>query len=115
MCLIRRKESRRWGIPKGFVDRGDSHEDTALNEAWEEAGLKGRVIGEPVGTYEYRKWKRTLAVVVYVIEVLDQESEWEESHFRERRWTSLTEAMSLLVDHPVHRLLDRASRLLAET
>ena len=55
VCLIRRKASRRWGIPKGMVDPGDTHEETALNEAWEEAGLKGRLIGEALGTFEYRE------------------------------------------------------------
>jgi len=33
VCLIRRRESNNWGIPKGSVDPGDTHEETALKEA----------------------------------------------------------------------------------
>jgi len=42
VCLIKKKDSRKWGIPKGIVDPGQTHGATALNGAWEEAGLKGR-------------------------------------------------------------------------
>ena len=52
VCLIRRKGSRKWGIPKGQVDPGDTHEETALNEAWEEAGIPAPLatLAEPAGT-----------------------------------------------------------------
>jgi ADP-ribose pyrophosphatase YjhB (NUDIX family) len=30
LCLIRRKDSDKWGIPKGFIDPGDSPEEAAL-------------------------------------------------------------------------------------
>ena len=55
ICLIRRKGSKKWGIPKGFVERGDTSKDAALKEAFEEAGLKGRLVGDAVGNYEYQK------------------------------------------------------------
>ena len=112
VCLIRRKESRGWGIPKGMVERGDSHEETALNEAWEEAGLKGRLIGDAIGTYEYEKWDRDLVVAVYLMEVLEQHDNWEEAHYRDRTWRSLDDAALMLAEHPVRSLLERArSRL----
>ena len=113
VCLIRKRKSKTWGIPKGLVDPGDTHEETALNEAWEEAGLKGRLIGDAVGTYEYEKFSTTFAVAVYLMEVLEQHAEWQEAGFRERRWTSFSEAASLLIDHPVRPLLDRANSLVA--
>ena len=112
VCLIRRRESRGWGIPKGMVERGDTHEETALNEAWEEAGLKGRLIGGAIGTYEYEKWDLDLVVAVYVMDVLEQHADWEEAHFRERTWTSLKEAAAMLANHPVLPLLEHVrSRL----
>jgi 8-oxo-dGTP pyrophosphatase MutT (NUDIX family) len=114
VCLIRRKDSGTWGIPKGVVDRGDTREETALNEAWEEAGLKGRLIGDAIGTYKYKKWDKTLRVAVYVMEVLDQADTWEEAGFRERRWTSFEKAAARLTRHPVRPLLERARTLLAD-
>ena len=106
ICLIRKKGSKKsWGIPKGFVDRGDSTKEAALKEAGEEAGLKGRLVGDPVGRYEYQKWGVNLEVTVYLMEVKDQDDEWDESDFRERHWTSLQEAAELLERHPVRQLL----------
>ena len=109
VCVIRRKGSKKkWGIPKGFVDRGDTAKETALKEANEEAGLKGKLVGDPVGSYEYEKWGVTLAVTVYLMEVKDEEDEWDEVDVRERRWASFGEAAEMLERHPVQPLLQRA-------
>ena len=35
----------RWGLPKGFVDKGELPRDAALRELKEECGLDGEVIG----------------------------------------------------------------------
>ena len=111
VCVIRRKDGNKWGIPKGLVDPGATHEETALAEAWEEAGIKGRLLGAAIGTYRYRKWGTRLTVAVYVMEFGQQAPAWEESAFRERRWVSFAEAGVLLADHPVAPLLDRAHTL----
>jgi len=109
ICVIRRKGSKKkWGIPKGFVDRGDTTKEAALKEASEEAGLKGKLIGDPVGSYEYEKWGTGLEVTVYLMEVKDEDDDWDEADFRERRWTSFDEAAELLDRHPVQPLLGRA-------
>jgi 8-oxo-dGTP pyrophosphatase MutT (NUDIX family) len=113
VCLIRRKDSVPWGIPKGIIDPGETSGETALNETWEEAGLRGRLIGDAIGTYRYEKWGVGLTVAVHLLEVLQEEASWRESGVRERRWTSCSEAVLLLSDHPVQPLLDYAIRFLA--
>jgi ADP-ribose pyrophosphatase YjhB (NUDIX family) len=107
VCLIRRKGSSKWGIPKGFIERGDTPEDAALTEAHEEAGLSGQIIGESIGTYQYRKWARSLTVAVFLMEVREEQSSWQEMGFRERRWLPMEDAFARLEDHRVHPLLDR--------
>ena len=107
VCLIRRKDSTSWSIPKGFIDPGDTAEEAALTEAHEEAGLQGRLLGGPIGTYRYQKGNALLTVAVFVMEVLAEERWWDEMSFRERRWYSLEESRTLLADHPVRHLLDR--------
>ena len=107
VCIIRRKGSSKWGIPKGFIDAGDSRKQAALNEAYEEAGLSGHVIGDSIGTYDYEKWDATLTVVVFLMEVLEEEPEWQEMGFRERRGCSLKEAAALLNNHRAWPLFDR--------
>jgi 8-oxo-dGTP pyrophosphatase MutT (NUDIX family) len=112
ICLIRRKGSEAWGIPKGFIDSGDSAKEAAVNEALEEAGLDGRIVGNTLGTYDYTKAGLHLTVAVYLMEVVEEEKYWEEMRFRQRRWYPVADAARLLTKHPVHSLLDRArSRL----
>ena len=113
VCLIRRKDAEKWGIPKGFVERDDTPEEAALNEAAEEAGLKGEVQGTAIGEYEYEKRDTSLTVALYVMRVSKEQKEWQEMKFRERQWFSLDEAGAKLSNHPVWPLWDRVRERLA--
>jgi 8-oxo-dGTP pyrophosphatase MutT (NUDIX family) len=108
VCLIRTKGDKKWKIPKGFVDAGESSEQAALKEAREEAGLDGRIVGASVGSYRYEKWGLDLKVAVYLMEVLKEEDDWQESSFRERCWMRLEDALERLDKHPVRPLIESA-------
>jgi 8-oxo-dGTP pyrophosphatase MutT (NUDIX family) len=110
VCLIRKRLAGSWGIPKGTVEPGQTHQTTVLNEAWEEAGLRGRLVGDPLGIYGYEKFGRQLTVMVFVMEVLEHDKDWAEASIRERAWVSFEEAGPLLIQHPAHQFLDRAPR-----
>jgi 8-oxo-dGTP pyrophosphatase MutT (NUDIX family) len=55
ICLITSSSGRHWLLPKGHLEQGEDLRDTARQEAWEEAGLLGRLVGRPVGRYRFRK------------------------------------------------------------
>jgi ADP-ribose pyrophosphatase YjhB (NUDIX family) len=107
VCLIRKKTSEKWSIPKGFIDRGYNHTQAALAEADEEAGLDGCLRGEMIGTYAYEKGPLLLMVAVYVMEVIEERTTWREMRWRERRWFSIDEAGVRLRSHHVSDLYDR--------
>jgi 8-oxo-dGTP pyrophosphatase MutT (NUDIX family) len=106
VCLIRKKDSAKWGIPKGYIERGVDSMEAALAEAREEAGLEGRLLGNIIGTYEHDKGRLTLTVLVYVMEVLEERTIWHEMRWRERHWYSVDEAGTLLKGHRVWPLYD---------
>jgi 8-oxo-dGTP pyrophosphatase MutT (NUDIX family) len=108
ICLIRRRTGR-WGIPKGRVERGEALGETARRETWEEAGIKGRLSGDSIGSYEYHRRGAHFVVAVFLLEVIEERSVWHESALRERRWVTRTEALEMLSDHPVLPLFERAS------
>jgi phosphohistidine phosphatase len=95
-CLVTSISGKRWGFPKGIVEAGDSHETTTLHEALEEAGLHGRIIGDPLGAYRYQKWGADLDVAVYLMEVTQTDEVWPEADLRQRVWLSPVEANSRL-------------------
>jgi len=114
ICLIRRRELAAWGIPKGFLDPGDTAGDAALREAYEEAGVSGRLIGDAIGTYTYRKRGSRFAVAVFLMEVVQEEATWPEQRLRVREWFEFEDGMTLLSGHPVSSLLDTVRARLAE-
>ena len=109
LCLVRKRSGKRWGIPKGLIEPGHTLKETALKETWEEAGLRGRLVGRALGVYEFEKWGGTpIEVTVFLMEVLAQSDEWPEWDWRERKWVSFRKAQALLEDHPVQPMLERA-------
>jgi 8-oxo-dGTP pyrophosphatase MutT (NUDIX family) len=90
VCLITSRNGRRWVIPKGWIDPGQTAGETALQEAWEEAGLVGALEREPIGSYLYEKEGRTYHVIVFVLRVTSVAQDWPERTFRQRSWVSPT-------------------------
>jgi phosphohistidine phosphatase len=97
ILIVRSSQDKHWVIPKGIAEPGLSLQDSAGKEALEEAGVEGRVLEEPIGSYSYAKWGATCAVTVYPMEVSRQltEEEWEEAH-RGRKWVRPEKAASML-------------------
>jgi 8-oxo-dGTP pyrophosphatase MutT (NUDIX family) len=88
VCLITSRNGKRWIIPKGWIEPGQSAGETALQEAWEEAGLVGALEREPIGSYLYEKDGQQFHVTVFVMKVTSVEQDWPERNFRERSWVS---------------------------
>jgi uncharacterized protein len=95
--LVTSRETRRWVIPKGNRASGTSPHAAAAVEAEEEAGVRGSVCPTPLGSFRYRKTRKTGAslmfdVDVYPLAVTQELDSWKEASQRERRWFSLSDA-----------------------
>ena len=87
---------RRWIIPKGVVEPDMTPQDSAAKEAFEEAGIKGIVIPEPLGRYHYKKWAGICRCDVFAMKVETVLDEWQEQDDREREWVDAKEAVDRL-------------------
>ena len=103
--LITSLKTKRWIIPKGWPIRGLKSNETALREAWEEAGVKqGSVSAVPVGKYIYQKRKPSglsfsVETLVYSIGVQNLSDSFPEADERTRKWVSAENA-ARMVDEP---------------
>ena len=94
-CVIT-SSAGRWGFPKGLIAPGETLVDTALKEALEEAGLRGRILGDPLGCYQITKRGRDMTVVLFLMDVTKCKQKWEEKDCRKRRWVTVEEARQML-------------------
>ena len=59
LLMVTSTNKKRWVIPKGVKEPHLSPKKSAIKEAWEEAGIRGKVSGGAIGAYRYRKWGGT--------------------------------------------------------
>jgi 8-oxo-dGTP pyrophosphatase MutT (NUDIX family) len=103
VLLLTSRGTGRFIVPKGWPMKGLKDRDAAAQEAAEEAGVKGVLGKEPMGSFQY--WKRLddsfvpVNVSVYPLLVELQLAKWKECDARERAWVKPQEA-ALLVDEP---------------
>ena len=111
--LVTSRRRSRWIIPKGIVDIGKTPEESALKEAYEEAGLRGEAVSAELGEYEYEKWGGTCKVKVYLMRVTDVLESWPESGTRERRWMTVESAAAEVKEERLKELILSVPRSLA--
>ncbi len=107
VCMITSSNRRRWVFPKGQIDPGHTPGETALVEAWEEAGLVGSLDPEPLGNYVYEKYKTPHHVLVYRLRVVEVLADWPEKSFRERAWLSPAAALERIEEPALRELVRR--------
>jgi 8-oxo-dGTP pyrophosphatase MutT (NUDIX family) len=97
VLLVTGRRSGRWMIPKGWPMAGKTLADSAAQEAFEEAGIKGRVDPEPIGTFRHVKQhvlfgEMEVDIHVHPLTVERELKDWPERGERLRKWFKLDEA-----------------------
>ena len=97
VMLLTSRGTGRWVIPKGWPIKGLKPREVAAREAYEEAGLVGRVPGKrPVGIFHYAKQiargELLCEVQVFLMWVDEQLADWPEKSQRETQWFDIRAA-----------------------
>lgn len=99
--LVTTTGSKRWIFPKGMPEPEMTDPEVARMEAWEEAGVEGRITDEPLAVY-YWKGYQCSEIEYYPLWVDKLHMDWEEAGQRKRKVCDLEEALELL-DEPSFR------------
>ena len=104
ILLITSRDTGRWVIPKGWPMKSRSDAGAAEQEAFEEAGAKGRLCETCSGLFTYDKVMddgslQPVVVSVFPLEVEKLCTDYPEKGQRKRKWFSPAEAASR-VDEP---------------
>jgi 8-oxo-dGTP pyrophosphatase MutT (NUDIX family) len=110
LVLITSRETRRWVVPKGWIEPREAPHLSAAREAFEEAGLAGEAEASPCGRYAYAKKlaRGTLApteVLVFRFRVSALLDHWPERRERERRLFTPAEAAALVAEPELAALI----------
>ncbi len=97
ILLVTSSSGSRWVVPKGDVEPGLSALESAVKEAYEEAGVVGVAGARPVGSFQYRKGGAQRVCALYPLSVAKVLSKWPEME-RQRLWM------------PPNRAVERAGR-----
>jgi len=84
--------------------------ESALNEAFEEAGVRGRMVGNSIGRFRYPKWGGMCNVEVFLLEATQLLPTWPEADFRRRRWMPILMAAEMVKFDQLADLIRRAYR-----
>lgn len=118
VLLLSSLTTGRWILPKGWPQMGRDGAGTALEEAWEEAGIRiGNDRPEKIGRYSYHKRlagdvpSHTL-VDVYAIRVERLLDSYPEAGKRKRQWFPPAEAAQLVQEPGLAALLRNSADLI---
>lgn len=110
VLLITSRRSGRWIVPKGWPINHMTPQESAAQEAWEEAGVMGRVDPRPLGLFSYTKFSLDdedlpCVAMVYALRVKSLSKDFPEAGQRKRRWVSRKKAAALVGEPELARIL----------
>ncbi len=111
ILIVTTRQSRRWIIPKGWPIKGLKPPKSAAREAFEEAGVRGRVGGKSIGLFTYEKLmdesgiRVSCEVRVFPLLVKRQSEAWPEREQRMAQWVAPSKAVALIREPELKALI----------
>lgn len=112
VLLITSRGTGRWVIPKGWPMEGRTLPGAAAQEAWEEAGVRGRVHPTELGRCRYDKGQDEgfaipVEMRVFLLEVTALSDDFPEESQRRRQWFAPAKAAQHVDEPGLRRILAR--------
>jgi 8-oxo-dGTP pyrophosphatase MutT (NUDIX family) len=117
--LVTTRRTKRWIIPKGWPIKGLKPSKTAAREAFEEAGVRGRVGAKPLGFFTYEKLidqddiNVKCEVKVFPLLVKSQSKTWPEFEQRLIQWVEPERAIALIKEQKLKKIVAAFAKRIA--
>ncbi|WP_306753611.1 NUDIX hydrolase [Paracoccus actinidiae] len=110
VVLVTSRGTGRWVIPKGWPMEGKTLPAAAATEAWEEAGIEGRMHDTELGRYRYNKeqdrgYSVPVEVRVFLMDADSLRADFPEAKQRKRRWFSPQDAARHVAEPGLREIL----------
>ena len=120
VLVVTSRESGRWIVPKGWPIKGKKPHEVAAIEAFEEAGVRGKVKKKPFGYFTYLKQlgddiSAPCVVELHLLEVEQIFQDFPEKGQRRSEWVSFIEAASRVREPELKGLLLAAERKISKS
>lgn len=109
---------KKWTLPKGLIDPGETAETTAVREVAEEAGIKAKIVAKikPAEKYTYTFHGKYIFKVVqyFLMEYVSGEVKDHDWEMEEVKWTRFEKAHQELAFNGQKKMLVEARALLEQ-
>ncbi len=117
ILIVTTRQSRRWIVPKGWPIKRLTPSKSAAREAFEEAGVRGKIGARAIGLFRYKKaaGERNGAdpdyeVKVFPLLVRRQSATWPEFGQRVVQWVDPEKAISLIRDPELKTIVEKFAK-----
>ena len=110
LMLVRNAGDTKWIIPKGNVEKPLAPLFSAAKEAYEEAGVIGKMIPVKLGTYK----RNSVDIPLFLLEVSMTLRNYAELGLRKRRWVKKAFIKSYIFEEDVLQLVELAEKVISK-
>jgi 8-oxo-dGTP pyrophosphatase MutT (NUDIX family) len=117
ILIVTTRQSRRWIVPKGWPIKRLTPSKAAAREAFEEAGVRGKIGARAIGVFRYKKAagetngaEPDYEVKIFPLLVRRQSSTWPEFGQRVVQWVDPEKAISLIRDPELKAIVEKFAK-----
>ncbi|HEY1863652.1 MAG TPA: NUDIX hydrolase [Roseiarcus sp.] len=117
ILVVTTRQSRRWIVPKGWPIKRLTPSKSAAREAFEEAGVRGKIGARAIGVFRYKKTvgenngaEPDYEVKIFPLLVRRQSATWPEFGQRVVQWVDPEKAIGLIRDPELKTIVEKFAK-----